>query len=309
MLLPPFDRGQTFFRGNLHGHSTHSDGEFSPLGVAETYRELGYDFTCLSDHLWKDDRFCAQTVLDSTHLDSEDFITVPSAELHCHGKQYDNDGLWHIVANGLPLDFAVAGEDETGPEMVQRAVDAGAYVSIAHPEWYILTNDEAKQVSNAHAVEIYNHSCAIESSRGYGIAIADFLLNEGHRVSFTATDDSHFRTNDGGGGWVMVAADQLDAGAIIDALKAGHHYSSTGPEFHYLAWDSNCLMVECSAVDHICISGSGHVAQSQHGSNITRAIFDLNRFKSDFFRVSIIDRSGRQAWSNPYFLDDLMGKG
>ena len=35
--------------------------------------------------------------------------------------------------------------------------------------------------------------------------IADFLLNEGHKISFTATDDSHFHLPDFAGGWVMVA--------------------------------------------------------------------------------------------------------
>lgn len=305
MLLPPFDRQQKFFRGNLHGHSTHSDGEFSPEDVASTYRQHGYDFTCISDHLWWDTRFCAQSVLDTAALDREDFITIPSAEIHCRGKSYDNDGLWHIVANGLPLDFAVAGEEETAPEMIRRALAAGAYVSIAHPEWHVMTNAEALMVADAHAVEIYNHSCAIESNRGSGISTADFLLNEGRRINFTATDDSHFRIHDAGGGWVMVAAENLDAQAIIAALKGGRHYSSTGVELHRLELDGTRLIVECSPADHILVSGSGYDATGQHGSNITRAELDLGGFKNGFFRVTVIDRAGRKAWSNPYFMDDL----
>lgn len=307
MLLPPFDRGQRFYRGNLHGHSTHSDGEFSALAVAEIYRDHGYDFTCLSDHLWKDERFCASTVLDTAGLDSEEFITIPSAEIHCFGKQYDNDGLWHFVANGLPLDFAMASDEETAPQLIQRAIDAGAFVSLAHPEWHCMTNDEAMAVSHAHAVEIYNHSCVIEANRGSGIAIADYLLNEGKRIRFIASDDSHFRVHDAGGGWVMVAADQLEAGAIVDALKAGNHYSSTGAEFRFVELDGQHLVVECSPVEHVSVSGSGHLSRSQHGTNITRAVIDLSGFKSDFFRVTITDKAGRQAWTNPYFFDALAG--
>ena len=53
---------------------------------------------------------------DATALDQDDFITVISAELHCLGKAYDQDGVWHIVANGLPADFTVANNTETGPE-------------------------------------------------------------------------------------------------------------------------------------------------------------------------------------------------
>ncbi len=305
MKLAPFGLGYSLYRGNLHGHSHHSDGETSPEAVVEAYAQLGYDFTCLSDHLWKDKRFAAETVLDNSGLDRPDFITIASAELHCHGKRYDQDGLWHIVANGLPVDFAPAQDDETVDAMISRAIDAGAYVTIAHPEWYSLTHDEAQQVTHAHGVEIYNHSCAISSNRGSGIAIADALLHDGVRMSFTATDDSHFKPYDHGGGWVMVAAEDLSADAIVSALKAGRHYSTTGPNFHHLALEDNTLIIGCSAVNSIIISAEGHLARDLQGANLTYAEIDLSALKSSYFRVTIRDHAGRMAWSNPYFFDDL----
>ena len=45
-------------------------------------------------------------------------------------------------------------------------------------------------VSAAHAVEVFNYSCTTKSNHGSGIATADILLQEGHRIGFTATDDS-----------------------------------------------------------------------------------------------------------------------
>lgn len=305
MLLPPFDQAQPLFRGNLHGHSTHSDGLISADAVVENYASQGYDFTCLSDHYWKKTHFTADTILDTSSLDRDDFITIPSAELHCNGKRYDQDGLWHIVANGLPLDFPHASDDETAPEMVKRAVDAGAYVTIAHPEWYCMTTEEALSVSHAHGVEIYNHSCVISSNRGSGIAVADHLLNEGKRISFTATDDSHFVGVDWAGGWVNVAADHLSADAIVTALKEGRHYSSTGAVFNFIALEDDTLIVDCSPVSSIMISGYGHLAIYKHGHSITYAEFDLSKFKSNYFRISIRDQAGQMAWSNPYFRDEL----
>ena len=38
------------YRGNLHGHCTHSDGRNEAADVVRIYRKAGYDFTCLSDH-------------------------------------------------------------------------------------------------------------------------------------------------------------------------------------------------------------------------------------------------------------------
>lgn len=303
MLLPPFDQSQRFYRGNLHGHSTHSDGVLSPQEVVNFYRSHQYDFTCISDHLWSDKAFCADTVLDARHLNHDDFISIPSAELHCRGKAYAADGLWHIVANGLPLDFKMAADDEPVDVMINRAMDAGAYVTVAHPEWYAMTNTEAQTVSHAHGVEILNYSCVISSARGSGIAVADVLLNEGNRITFTATDDSHFELPDAGGGWVMVAADALDADEIVTALKEGRHYSSTGAELKSMALEGKTLIVETSPVDHIIVSGSGYTAMSVSGDGLGRAEFDLSSFKSPFFRVTVRDHLGRQAWSNPYFMD------
>lgn len=305
MLLPPFDRDLPFFRGNLHGHSTHSDGLHAPPDVVDIYRSRGYDFTCISDHLWKDEQFAATSVFDPSGLGDDAFIVIPSAELHCFGKKYDNHGLWHVVANGLPLDFAMSDDAETGPDLVKRAVDSGAFVSIPHPEWYVLTNEEAMAVSHAHAVEVYNHCSAVEAARGGGLAIADYLLNEGRRVTLTASDDSHGRFDDAGGGWVMVAAESLDADAVVDALKAGMHYSSTGPVIHSIAWNDESIEVECSPAAQIHATGIGHLSGGQHGDGITRAVFDVSAYESDFFRITVTDADGRKAWSNPYFKDQF----
>ena len=302
MQIAPFGSGKVFYRGNLHGHSTHSDGLLSPEEVKAFYRNEGYDFICLSDHLWKDTSYAATSILDASDLDEDDFITIPSAELHCYGKSYDSDGLWHIVANGLPLDFAVAHDDETAPQVIDRALAAGAYVTLAHPEWYSMTTKEALSVSHAHGVEIYNHSCVIGSNRGSGILIADFLLQEGKHISFTATDDSHFSTPDAGGGWVMVAADDLSAESIISALKQGHHYSSTGAAIYDMTIDDDILRVTSSPAISVVLSGQGHRAASQQGSKaapITEAKFDLSLLKADWFRITIRGVDGTMAWSNP----------
>ena len=294
-------------RGNLHGHSTHSDGREDTSEVVRLYREAGYDFTCLSDHLWTDPRFTAETVNDSSAYDSADFITIISAELHCPGKLYDQDGLWHIVANGLPLDFAVADPTETAPDLVRRALDAGAFVTIAHPEWYVLTTEEARSLAEAgaHGVEVYNHTSELGSARGSGIATLDQLANEGFRMHLTATDDSHMVPEDAFGGWVMVAADRLDSAAIIAALKAGAFYSSRGPDFTSITLAAGQLHVATSPVNRIVLAGGGHRAWDRQGNGLTSATFDLGSVDADYIRLVITDEHDRQAWSHIFWMADL----
>ena len=308
MATTLFTSAAGVFRGNLHGHSTHSDGKNSPDEALRLYRAAGYDFTCLSEHFWSNPRFCAATIMDSTAFDTADFVTIISAELHCPGKAHDKDGLWHIVANGLPADFPMAPDTETGPELVARAVAAGAYVTIAHPEWYSLTDDEARSLAaaGAHGVEIYNHSSAIGAARGGGIATLDLLLHEGYRAHATATDDSHHVPDDAFGGWVMVAAANLTAGDIINSLKAGDFYASTGPDFTDLTFDGGTLHVDTSPVDRIILAGDRHRAKFVAGDDLREARFDLADFNSAFFRVVAIDARGQCAWSNPYWMDDLV---
>ena len=40
----------TFKKGNLHTHTTRSDGHYAPEEVARHYRENGYDFLAITDH-------------------------------------------------------------------------------------------------------------------------------------------------------------------------------------------------------------------------------------------------------------------
>ena len=53
MDMMPFARKGRFWRGNLHTHSTRSDGGLPPEAVADFYTGAGYDFLALTDHFWE----------------------------------------------------------------------------------------------------------------------------------------------------------------------------------------------------------------------------------------------------------------
>ncbi|MCC6792855.1 MAG: hypothetical protein IT336_14285, partial [Thermomicrobiales bacterium] len=46
----PFDKPGRFWKGNLHTHSTRSDGKLTPAEVIAAYQARGYDFLALADH-------------------------------------------------------------------------------------------------------------------------------------------------------------------------------------------------------------------------------------------------------------------
>ncbi len=48
--------GKKWYKGNLHTHSTNSDGRLSPEEVIRLYREEDYDFLALTDHWFMGER-------------------------------------------------------------------------------------------------------------------------------------------------------------------------------------------------------------------------------------------------------------
>ena len=303
MLLPAFSAPGRFWRGNLHTHSDRSDGGLTPQEVCRRYRAEGYDFLALTDHFVG---AYGYPITDTEPFREAGFTTLLGAEIHSGAMS--NGELWHILAVGLPADFQpphapgfapVAGQ-ETGPQIAARARAAGAFVAIAHPQWSGLTLEDARSLEAAHAVEIYNHGCAMGCDRADGAAIADLLLSEGRRLSLVATDDAHFTEPDHFGGWVMVKAEENAPDALLDALKRGAFYSSQGPELRALRLEANDVTVESTAVQTVIVQGHGSAATAVHGQSLTSATVPLERFRnSPWLRVTVIDRAGKRAWSNP----------
>ncbi len=304
--LPAFAAPGKFYRGNLHTHSTLSDGAWALDDVVQAYQRVGYDFVMMSEHFIQHFNW---PVADTRHLRTNDFTTIIGAELHAPVTSAGE--FWHILAAGLPLDFAPAAKNETGPDLAKRAIAAGAFVAIAHPAWSRYTIEDGRALSFAHAVEVYNHGCAIENDLGEGHYLLDQLLNEGHRLTAIATDDAHFKTPDHFGGWVHVKAESLEPEALLSALKAGHHYSSQGPVFQDIRMAGKLIEIDTSPVDTITVVCGNSRSCVKNGRAITSASFDLATLEkgwllekpSPWVRITAIDNAGKRAWSNPVWFE------
>lgn len=302
-----FARAGRFFRGNLHTHSTMSDGALAPAEVCRRYAEAGYGFICLSDHFIG--RF-GYPVTDTTGLRTNRFTTILGAEVHTGRMR--NGEIWHILAVGLPLGFAPSGQEdfdgdldaEAPAALARRCAEAGAFVALAHPEWNGLTPEDGRLIEAVDAVEIYNHGCHVECDRGYGVALYDTLLAEGRHLTACATDDAHFHGPDHFGGWVMVKAEANTPEALLAALKQGAFYSSTGPDLHDFRIEGDSVVIEASPAEHIIALGANAVSEVAHGDGITRAELPLARFRpGGWVRAAVQDAQGKRAWSNPIWLE------
>jgi hypothetical protein len=297
--------GGRFFRGNLHCHSNRSDGLLEPENVVDTYREAGYDFLCLSDHFEKAYGWC---ITDTSSLRDETFTTIVGAELS--SAPWEQRDCYWVTAAGLPPYFAPPTADDHA-EAIARAAECGAFVIMLHPglnNLPLAAADGLQGLEAVHAVEIYNHNCAMAAlpDRANGAYMLDGLLERGHRVLVNAGDDAHFaHPLDRFGGWVEVHSEGLDPEALLGSLKTGRYYSTQGPELRELIVDGGRLRVETGEAYAITLTGGGERWQSgserhgEVGAPITEAEFDLDPFRGSYCRVTVVDPAGRRAWSNP----------
>ena len=298
-MLEAFEGSGRFWRGNLHGHSNGSDGALSPGEVCGRYADAGYDFVAISDHFLKPYGY---PVTDTRAFRRNGFTTLLGAELHAPATSRGD--LWHIVATGLPEDFAPTAPEETAVALARRAREAGAFLALAHPHWSQLTAEDGLSIDAAHAVEVYNHKSTIEVDRGDGLVLFDALLHAGRRVWAIASDDSHWHGHDGFAGWVMVKAEANDPEALLAALKRGAFYASQGPEIREIARDGDTLEVVCSPAASVILAGPLGWRQREMGAGLTRVRLPLEPERGGWRRLTVRDATGRRAWSNPLWLGE-----
>lgn len=297
-MVDPFAGAGRFFKGNLHTHSTCSDGALDPASVCTAYRDAGYDFLALTDHFMAKYGF---PLIDTRSLRTDRFTTILGAELHAPATALGD--MWHILSVGLPSDFAPTSPGEGAPALAERAAAAGAFVAIAHPAWYGLTVADAESIKAAHALEVYNHTSAVKTDRGDGWALLDALLARGRRLLACAVDDAHFKFADWFGGWVMVKAETLAPEALVEALKSGRYYSSQGPEIHAIEVGQDEVTVECSPACTILLLGRGSAGEAVFGNELRSARLPLEAMRAGgYCRLVVVNSEGRRAWSNPLWL-------
>jgi len=172
-------------KGNLHAHTTFSDGRFPVEDVVSRYRDLGYDFLAITDH---DDL-----------IQPDYWMSLPSSD----------DRM--IIFPGVELDYRPLSQ-----HVGKVTGDRETLYILNHPARYALTVEQTlrriRRISREwfpiHAVEVTDT----------GVYQAEYDV-DAIGLPKVATDDSH---SDGhiGQAWIEVHAAR-NPDAILRAIKAG----------------------------------------------------------------------------------------
>jgi hypothetical protein len=285
----------------------------APQRLIEHYRMGGFDFIAVTDH---------EKITDCTNLSTPDFLILRGAEYR--GGPAAAGSVFHIVGINLEGDFRRR-DGMSSQDVIDEIRRIGGEAIIAHPYWSGLTTADLLSVRDYLAIEVFNATCETAIARGLSSVHWDDLLTQGRLVRAVASDDSHRPGFDSLRAWTVVRAAELTRGAIMEALRQGHFYASTGPEIYDVQVDGNEVHVACSSAQTIALVadptkgaqlGAGRYGPATRarrprgaqlsqalcdGDSLTGAVFTL-RGTERYARIEVTDAQGRRAWTNPLFL-------
>ena len=293
-----------WYKGNVHTHTTKSDGDADPEVVVEWYKNHDYDFLVLSDHNHR-------TIIDGY---SDALILIPGEEVSA--RILGGDIPIHLNGIGIsrvvePID--AGGVVETLQANVDLITEAGGIASLNHPNAsWAYDHKDIVQIEGATLLEVYNGWPGSNSEgapgKYSGEEIWDNVLSTGKIIYGIAVDDAHHYSDfthtmaNPGRGWIVVNAEQLTDKSIIDSLIAGKFYFSTGIDIEDISMlDEGIELVISQHRDYIYntkfIGKDGEVLKEVTG------LQPKYEFSGDeeYVRASIKSSIGTRAWTQPKF--------
>ena len=339
-LLP---QDGTFYKANLHCHTTLSDGSLTPEQIKQMYMAEGYSIVAYTDH---------NIMVSQQHLRDEHFLPLNGFEgdfneggatidpnlgtIRCchicfispeehnprqlcfhrseylfHGNNKKNAEL--VNYDRSAPDYVRAYTPESINDYVKHFRDAGFFITYNHPTWSLECYREFSQYRGFDAMEICNFGCYAagfdeENSRYY-----DDMLHSGQRIGCIAADDNHNHHPrdhakwDSFGGFTYIKAPALTYGAVFAALKNGDYYASRGPKIEQLYFEDGKVHLSCSPARRITLvlgTRRADVRMNADGTLLTDACFDVTP-RDKFFRITVWDTDGKCAYTRAYFTDTL----
>ena len=206
----PAPAAPRWYVGDLHMHSTASDGVFSPCELGETAKREGLDFIAVADH---------NNYAENLRLPEISGVTFIPAVEWTHYK-----GHMNFFGVKAPFENSfIANTEEEMRALIAHARGLGAVTSVNHPKCpicpYLWKDDTAFDL-----MEIWNGPYTPRNARA--VKWWHALLCAGRRIPVVGGSDFH---KPGplvklGSPVTAVYADSPSASHLLGAIRAGHAY-------------------------------------------------------------------------------------
>ncbi|HYF52068.1 MAG TPA: CehA/McbA family metallohydrolase [Planctomycetota bacterium] len=281
----PYDNNsKLWLKGNLHAHTTESDGKRSPQAVVNDYAARGYDFLMISDH---------DKLTDPAKLDARGMTLIPGNEVSAKGPH-----LLHINAK-TRLE-----PDPDRQKVLDSIAEQRGLAVLNHPNWHENYNhcpqEKLASWKNYIGIEIFNGVIRRLPGSEYATDRWDQLLGSGKRVWGFANDDSH-TDEDAELGWNVVQSASRSVQDICTAMERGAFYASTGLKIESIQVHGRTLHVRAPEAERIVLS-------CDYGRRVTHIDRPEITFHVpedvgySYLRVECHGRGERVAWTQPFFI-------
>ena len=209
---PPPVRRAGWYRGDLHLHTVHSDGQRNPGELVAAAYAGGLDFIVSTDH----NTNSANRVWPACRTGG--LLVIPGEEVTTrHG---------HWLAVGLSphawVDWRYAPRDGVFPRFAAEVREAGGLVVAAHPAAPVLGSLWEFGFDHVDALEVWNGRWNLDDE--VSLRIWQRLLCEGRLVVAVGGSDSHANQQPVGSPQTVVHARELSIPAVVDGLRRGRSY-------------------------------------------------------------------------------------
>jgi hypothetical protein len=246
---------------------------------------------------------------------TKNLLVVPSTELNAEAPDQANDA--HVLAFGLETD-PVLPEGNFAPlqEVVDWIADNGGVPYLAHTYWSGLRTEQWWDTRGLYGLEVWNTGCELELGRGDSALHWDEALEHGRPLFALATDDSHHPGYDSGFAWTWVRAEKTQE-AILEALRTGSFYGSTGPTIHSVEVGDGEVVVRCTPAQSVTLyAGRWRGARAnayrlgypnyseileRNDDELISAVRLQKPYDPLYGRIEVCDKRGRKAWTNPFW--------
>jgi hypothetical protein len=272
-----FNESYGWLKGNLHMHTSKSDGKLPPEKAIQMYAKEGYDFVAVTDH-----------GIYTSGEERDDLLVLSGIECTCD--------QFHIVGVGMkePVECE---DDMQAQDIIDEIIEAEGIPIVAHPVWSLLDHQDFFELSGFIGAEIWNSLCAY-TRRGDAAGYLDVILAGSVTPLLFAVDDTHYYKKELYSGWIAVNCKSAARDDIMESIAEKRFFCSQGPLFEQIWVEGDRIRVKTTPVAEIRFmtarfSGKERI---QRGKGITEAAYIIDP-NDIFVRIECSDSKGKTAWS------------
>jgi hypothetical protein len=219
--------------------------------------------------------------------DSPDFIMLTGLEL-------SNER--HHTALGID---SYIGNETSLQDGVKKIIAEGGVPILNHPQDPAVYSKEFLATKGLNHLEVFNGGRPEDTPATEMLWDSVLSSPSGRIVYAVAADDNHYKKANVGRGWVMVKSPALTKKDIVENIRNGNYYASTGVILNDYSADKNYVTIDSENGDSITFIGkNGSVLNTVSGKKANYKI----QGNELYVRAKITNAEGKAAWTQPLFV-------